>query len=335
MDTSKKRLRVNEIMSPIIINWESIKRSIPIVYLLPFSTFRTRLKDKMYHFRRQHELLASKEILTDDQGNVLLEFRRDCEAAKKRDLLKAPRDNIIFEYLKNQGRWAQEESDFIVEQLNKFEDYASIKSVVVDMGANVGLISLQIARKANYVPEFIFVEPIPRHIEALKFNLAGNSEIKSYKICEYALAKNSAKGSIIINHFNLGASYVSNTPPKNLGNDFTIESIPIKGINDFAREHFFGYERIFLKSDLEGLDLEVLGNLPSDYWNKVAAGVIEVISNKNGDKHALENILKQLESFSIVTWNPYVRVKLSSMEISNFWLDSETYMTRNLFFTRT
>ena len=169
----------------------------------------------------------------------------------------------------------------------------------------------------------------------MKFNLAGNSEIKSYKICEYALAKNSAKGSIIINHFNLGASYVSNTSPKNLGNDYTIESIPIKGINDFAREHLFGYERIFLKSDLEGFDLEVLGNLPSDYWNKVAAGVIELISNKNGDMHALENILKHLDSFSIVTWNPYVRVKLSSLEISNFWLNSETYMTRNLFFTRT
>lgn len=225
--------------------------------------------------------------------------------------------------------------DFIVEQLNKFEDYASIKSVVVDMGANVGLISLQIARKANFVPEFIFVEPVPRHIEALKFNLAANSEIKSYKICEYALAKNSAKGSIIINHFSLGASYVSNTPPKNLGNDYTIESIPIEGINDFAREHLFGYERIFLKSDLEGFDLEVLGNLPPDYWNKVVAGVIELIPNKNGDMHALENILKQLDSFSTVTWNPYVRVKLSSLEISNFWLNSETYMTRNLFFTRT
>jgi FkbM family methyltransferase len=316
-------------------NWESVKRSIPIVHLLPFSTLYIRLKEKIYHFRREHELLASKEISTDNQGNVLLKFRRDCKVAKKGDLLKVPRDKIIFEYLKNLGRWAQEESDFIVEQLNKFEDYASTKSVVVDMGANVGLISLQIARKANFVPEFIFVEPIPQHLEALKFNLSGNSEIKSYKICEYALAKSSAKGSIVINHFNLGASYVSNILPKNLGNDFTIESIQIKGINDFVLENLFGYERIFLKSDLEGFDLEVLGNLPSDYWNKVTAGVIEVISNKNSDMHALENILKQLDSFSVVTWNPYVRTKLSSLEISNFWLDSETYMTRNLFFTRT
>lgn len=317
-------------------NWKSMKRSIPMVHISPFSTFMIRLKEKIYHFRRQHSLLATKEISTDNQGNVLLRFRRDCGAAKKGGLLKAPRDEMIFEYLKNLGCWAQEESDFIVEQLNKLENCANSKSVVVDMGANVGLISLQIARKAKFVPEFIFVEPIPRHVEALKFNVSGNSEIKSYKICEYALAKSSAKGLININRRNLGASYVSNTTPKeNLGDDFISESIQTMGISDFAREYLFGYERIFLKTDLEGFDLEVLGNLPSDYWNKVSAGVIEVISNNDGDIHALENIIKQLDSFLIVTWDPYVRMKLSALEISNFWLSSESGLTRNLFFTRT
>ena len=170
-------------------NWESIKRSIPIVHLFPLSTLKVRTKEKLFHFRRQHSLLASKEISTDSQGNVLLKFRRDCEVVKKGGLLKA-----------------KEESDFLVEQLNRFEDRTSSKSVVVDMGANVGLISLQIAKKANSVPEFIFVEPIPRHIEALKFNISGNSQIKSFKICEYALAKNSAIGSINVDHQNLSAS---------------------------------------------------------------------------------------------------------------------------------
>jgi len=325
---------VNKIIQFYEKKWESIKRSIPIIYPLPLNTFKLRLKHKVYHFRRQHSLLASKEISTDNQGNVLLRFRRECEAVKKGGLLKAPRDNMIFEYLKSLGCWAYEESDFLVEQLNKLEDYANIKSVLVDMGANVGLISLQIARKANFVPEFIFVEPLPRHVEALKFNVSGNSEIKRYKICEYALAKNSGKGSMIINHRNLGASYVSNPLQKNLGNDFTTESIQVMGINDFAREYLFGYQRIFIKSDLEGFDLEVLGNLSSDYWNKVTAGVIEVISNKNSDMHALEEILKQLDFFPIVTWDPHVRMKLSAHEISNFWLSSESRLTRNLFFTK-
>jgi FkbM family methyltransferase len=314
-------------------NWESMKKSIPIVYLFPISTFWIRLKEKVYHFRRQHSLLASKEISTDNQGNVLLRFRRDCEVVKKGGLLKAPRDEMIFEYLKNQGCWAKEESDFLVEQLNKLEDCADLKTVVVDMGANVGLISLQIAKKANFVPEFIFVEPVPRHIEALKFNLLGNSQIKSFKICEYALAKNSAKGTMNINHQNLGASYISNNP-QNHGGDFTSESIQIKGIDDFAKEYLFGYERIFLKSDLEGFDLEVLGNLSPDYWNKVIAGVLEVIPDKNSDVHALENVLKQLESFATVTWDPFAHIKLSALEVSNFWLYGESDSTRNLFFTK-
>ena len=313
--------------------WESTKRSIPIVHLSPFSTFKIRLKEKVFHFRRQHSLLASKEISTDKSGNVLLRFRRDCEAVKKGGLLKAPRDEMIFEYPKNLGCWAKEESDFLVEQLNKLEDRADLKTVVVDMGANVGLVSLQIAKKANYVPEFIFIEPIPRHIEALKFNVSSNSQIKSFKICEYALAKNSAKGSINIDYRNLGASYISKNP-QSVRNDFTSESIQIVGVDDFAKEHLFGYERIYLKSDLEGFDLEVLGNLSSDYWNKVVAGVIEVIPNYNGDKHALEKVLKQLDSFSIVTWDPYVRIKLSDQEISNFWLYGESDLTKNLFFTK-
>lgn len=314
-------------------NWESIKRSIPIVHLFPCSTFKVRLKEKFFHFRRQHSLLASKEISTDNQGNVLLRFRRDCEVAKKGVLLKAPRDKMIFEYLKNLGCWATEESDFLVEQLNRVENHATSKSVVVDMGANVGLISLQIANKANHVPEFIFVEPIPRHIEALKFNISGNSQIKSFKLCEYALAKNSAIGSINVDHQNLGASFISNAP-RNLGIDFTSESISIMGISDFAEEHLSAYERIFLKSDLEGFDLEVLGNLPSDYWNKVVAGVIEVIPDENGDRSALESILKHLDHFSTVTWDPNVCMKLSALEIANFWLYGESNLTRNLFFTR-
>lgn len=314
-------------------HWESIKRTIPIVHLFPLSTLKVRIKEKLFHFRRQHSLLASKEISTDTQGNVLLKFRRDCEVVKKGGLLKAPRDKMIFEYLKNLGCWAKEESDFLVEQLNKFEDCASSKSVLVDMGANVGLISLQIAKKANFIPEFIFVEPIPRHIEALKFNISSNSQIRSFKICEYALAKNSAVGSINVDHQNLGASYISERP-QNLGNDFTSEWIQIMGISDFAKEYLSGYERIFLKSDLEGFDLEVLGNLSSDYWNKVSAGVIEVIPNNAGDRNALEIILKHLDSFSTVTWDPKVRMKLTALEISNFWLSGEIDLTRNLFFTK-
>lgn len=336
MDSSKKRLGVNEVIHAYQIKWESFKRSIPLVYLFPFSTFWIRLEDKIYHFRRQHSLLAAKEISTDNLGNVLLRFRKDCEAVKKRGLLKIPRDKMIFEYVKNLGCWAKEESNFLVEQLNKLEGDTNINTVLLDMGANVGLISLQIARNAKYVPEFIFVEPIPRHIQALKFNISSNSEIKSYKICEYALAKSSAKGSININHQNLGASYVSNTL-LNLGSDFTSESVQIMGINDFAKEYLFEYERIFLKSDLEGFDLEVLGNLSSDYWNKVIAGVVEVISNENADLQALENVLKHLDSFSTVTWNPDVRVKLSTVEVSNFWLygeNGESGLTRNLFFTK-
>jgi FkbM family methyltransferase len=315
-------------------NWESIKSSIPLVHLFPLSTLKTRLREKLFHFRRRHSLLASKEISTDNHGNVLLRFRKDCEAVIKGGLLKVPRDQMIFEYLKNLGCWAKEESDFLVEQINKFEDYSDLKSVVVDMGANVGLISLQIARKASFVPEFIFVEPIPRHIEALKFNLSSNSQIKVFKICEYALAKNSAKGTMNINHQNLGASYISDGT-QNFGSDFTSEAIQIKGIDDFAKECLFGFERIFLKSDLEGFDLEVLGNLSSDYWNKVIAGVIEVIPDRNSDLDALKNVLKQLDSFSTVTWDPSLRIKLSPLEVSDFWLYGESASTRNLFFTKT
>jgi FkbM family methyltransferase len=314
-------------------NKESIKKFIPIVHLFPLTTFKIRLKEKLYHFRRQHSFLASKEISTDKDGNVLLKFRANCEAVKKGGLLKAPRDKMIFEYIKNLGCWAKDESDFLVEQLNKEEKHTDLKCVVVDMGANIGLISLQIARKASFVPDFIFVEPIPRHINALKFNISGNSKIKNFKICEYALAKNAAKGLININLQNLGGSYVSNNS-QNLGDDFTSESIEILGIDDFALDYLSGYERIFLKSDLEGFDLEVLGNLSSDYWEKVIAGVVEVMPNKSGDVNALDNVLNQLNSFPTLTWDPHIRIKISALEISNFWLHGRSDLTRNLFFTK-
>ncbi len=78
--------------------------------------------------------------------------------------------------------------------------------------------------------------------------------------------------------------------------------------------------------------MEVLRNFSSDYWNKAIAGVIEVIPNKNGDMHALENVIKQLMSLPTVTRDPYVRMKLSVLEVSYFWIYGENDLTRNLFY---
>jgi tRNA1(Val) A37 N6-methylase TrmN6 len=43
---------------------------------------------------------------------------------------------------------------------------------LVDLGANSGLISLQIGRMVNSKATMVLVEPIPIHAEAINFNLS-------------------------------------------------------------------------------------------------------------------------------------------------------------------
>jgi FkbM family methyltransferase len=275
-------------------------------------------------------MLAAKEVGIDKYGCVVLKLRKNCDVGKKGTLVKAPRDLMIFEYLKNLGSWAQEESDFLAEELNRFSRASVESTVVLDLGANVGLTSMQISRKHKLNTHYVLVEPLKMHIEALKFNLSNTSEISSFEVCEFALAETSGNAVMRIDELNRGSSQIL----KDYGqNELNIENVFCLGVSEFADKYLINHQNIFLKSDLEGHDVEVLGNLQPRYWENIRAGVVEVIPGEYQEHEAFWKLLRVLETFSCLTWDINNRTKLSSEEISKFWLEGDQSLVRNLFFS--
>ena len=311
--------------------FERIKAEIPFIYPWPIGTFTPRLSEKIYHFKRRHSMLAAKELGVDDYGCVILKLRQNCDVGKKGALVKAPRDLMIFEYLKNLGSWAKEESDFLAEEISRLGRDNIGSTVVLDLGANVGLTSMQISRKLKFNPHFILVEPLEMHLEALKYNLSNTSEITSYEICGSALAKNSGRAVMKIDELNRGSSQIIKEYRQNESN---LENVSCLGVSEFAEKYLPDYQSIFLKSDLEGHDVEVLGNLQSKYWERVRAGVVEVMPGQDYDGQVLRKLLRHLESFPYLTWDSQSEKKLTSAEISEYWLAGEANLPRNLFFSR-
>jgi len=310
---------------------EKIKLEIPITYPWPIRTFIPRFSEKIHHFKRRHSILAAKEVGMDIHGCVILKLRKNCNVGKKGMLIKAPRDQMIFEYLKNLGSWAQEESNFLAEELIRFGEGNINASIVLDLGANVGLTSMQISRKLNLNPHYVLVEPLKMHVEALKFNLLNTCEISSYEIGQFALAENSGVAVMKIDQLNRGSSQIVRDYQKDESN---FETVPCLSVLEFADKYLTRHQNIFLKSDLEGHDVLVLGNLQSKYWALVQAGVVEVIPSQDHDRQALRKLLGYLDTFSCLTWDAKSRGKLSRDEVSDFWLDGDENSTRNLFFSR-
>ena len=73
-------------------------------------------------------------------------------------------DHVIFEQTRLNGYWALEEVEFILKQ-------SVSGAVLLDLGANAGLISLQVMHMSSKAISAVCVEPIPKNVDYINHNL--------------------------------------------------------------------------------------------------------------------------------------------------------------------
>ena len=136
-------------------------------------------------------------------------------------------------------------------QLSKIQavlPFARDRRVALDIGAHVGLWTMQLAKSFETVHAF---EPLPVHVECFKANTA---ELKNVILHELCLGSHNGVAAIQPIEDNSGNSHMAATGE-------TIASALMANLNrldDYAEERMPGVEVGFIKIDVEGYEIHVV-----------------------------------------------------------------------------
>jgi len=205
------------------------------------------------------------------------------------------------------------------------------KVALLDIGANVGLVTLGAMNLSKTATDIHLFEPTPIHTFALKHNLRNLEISGDIFVNEFGLSNKSDKIKLYRDLENSGNSSIFNQAV-NIQNREVIE-VKIESAKQYFESNLISYNSFIVKSDIQGLDAQVLSNFPIEFWNKVNAAVIEVWAFADVKNEDVEDLMTKLLSFENISWDPHFRIKSTLEEIKNFWL-SRNNQQRNLYISK-
>ena len=316
----------------------SLKSIVPLVNLIPIGSFPRRLllKQKTVSFffilfvGRKLGLLGAKRIGTNFNGNALLRLNKVSALGYKGTIIEVPKDQVIYRQISRFGSWELQESKFIANGLLYACNNLKAKTALLDIGAHVGLVTLQAMNLAKTSNDIFLFEPMPNHIYALKSNLSKLSNI-NLRYNNFALSNRNGWSPIYTQTSNRGnSSLVDRVVPSTSRIETQIQLVDNA---EYCHNHLNGYEAFVLKSDTQGMDPLILSNIPEIIWEKIICAVIEVWAIPEIKNTDVDTLLSMLGKFSYTSWNFESGNFVSKKNIRDFWL-SKTNLQRNLFLRR-
>ena len=251
-------------------------------------------------------------------GNVLISLNTASSLGPKGTVLEVPKDDIIYQELRHRGEWEKEVSDFLSSCIKDLKK-KSRNITLLDLGANIGLISLQVINDLEFSIELIAVEPLPQHISALERNLKPISRINDVIILPVALGLESKMEYIHKQNTNSGnTSLIARVVPNDQVSKVRIQMLDTE---EFASKYLASDSNFVIKSDLQGFDAKVLARLGKQIWEKTYAASVEV--------WALTEI-ENWKYFNKISWSSSFSNIVTLEEIREFWL-SGTNTHRNVY----
>ena len=317
------------------MNFLKVKKWIPFTKISPLNTFSPRLINKIFFIT---QLIASKigfrgaKVITKlSDGNYQVKLNNDSNLGKKGTIINLPKDNVIFEYVKIYGFWAKNESQFLSKALQTAHNSPQTKVALIDIGANVGLVTLSTMNLSKTLTDIHLFEPVPIHASALKHNLKNLIVSGEVFVNEFGLGSKPGRKIIYRDKGNSGNSSVFNTAV-GIQNREEIE-ISLMSAERYFEDNLKQYEKLILKSDIQGLDAEVLSNFPAEFWNKVEAAVIEVWAFIEIKSDEVADFIAKISSFGSISWDPNFQKRTTFKEVEDFWF-SKNNQQRNLYLSK-
>ena len=202
-------------------------------------------------------------------NKVVLKIKRDSAFGKKNAFITSRIDQLITPNILKSGKWDY----FIIEFINKYCLKKRSKFNFVDVGANIGLISLQLINTNRYIKNYFCVEPDIQNYNILKENLSVNktNNINTYN---YALidGKNKKKQKIFIDKSNFGNYSLIKK------NDYQIDYVKSYNAKKFLNRiiNKYGSYKFIYKSDTQGYDEIILLSLGSNIIKRFKILILEI-----------------------------------------------------------
>lgn len=180
--------------------------------------------------------------------------------------------------------------------LNLFKDFLKPGETFIDIGANIGLMSIFASKIVGEKGKVFSFEPNPSTLQLLHKNLSLNS-IKNVTVCPFALGSENAAQQIYANwHINRGGA--SLVKPTTDSESFDIEVVRF---DMFYNEHIKS-EIALIKIDVEGFEMQVLGGF-GNILEQTSPYLIIECGEERGDVSATKvevyNYVNQLNLYSI------------------------------------
>ncbi len=181
----------------------------------------------------------------------------------------APTVKLVADYLMcpivlGRHRWQIEELNFA-----KRVCLGAEPITLIDIGANMGLFSRQLLIAVPAITKVVSYEPESANFACMVHNLSPFGD--RVTMIEAAVSNRAGQMEFYLDPTNNGNfSLAVDAMPPNFSK-ITVE------VRDVATESAaWDSERIFYKSDTEGLDEQVAAAIPPDIWQRVFAGIVEI-----------------------------------------------------------
>ena len=311
---------------------------IPVTTLIPINTFPQRLirkwrflaKNIFYTIGSRLGFFGARIVGVTISGNTQLKLNKDYALGCKGTILELPRDRMIFQHVRQKGFWELEESKFLARGLKRACWEPNTKTVLLDIGANTGLVTLQAMNLSNTNNKVFLFEPLPRHASAIKYNLSNLSNIHLHK---FALSDKNGEADIFTESTNHGNSSLLNSVVPEIGMIST--KIQLVDTTEYCNEFLNNFEKYVIKCDTQGMDALILSRFPERIWKNCESAIIEVWALTEVCKRDVDGLLSMCQEFEYVGWHPNVveKNKIEFNEVADFWL-SESGSFRNLFLSK-
>lgn len=265
-------------------------------------------------------------IVAQDQGLTTLKLHRKSPLGPKGTLIKLPEDQVIYRKVKQLGQWELAESEFLAEGLKSAYLKSNLDTVLIDIGAHVGLVSLQAINIAKTSSDVVLFEPFPKNITSLKYNMANSCLSKNITIHEFALADTSGKTTMFIDTTNFGKSSINKSK---FNSNHSLE-IEMTNTAKFFNNSIKTYDNYVIKCDAEGSDAVICANIPKRIWEKTICATIEISAWNTVKKKHVDHLCRLWGELFTWSWQGNLDQISNYDEVKNFWT-GKSQAQKNLF----
>jgi FkbM family methyltransferase len=290
-----------------------------------FSDFRRMIASLYIRAGQKLSLNGAKHLGFSENGNAILSLNKSSSLGRKGTTIELPKDNVIYKSVLMNGNWELQEAYFLAANLKTLG--SDLRVAFLDIGANVGLMALQVNNLVNSKFDSLLYEPIPRHIDAIRNNI-----IDSERVCIFNAGLSDSNGNAVIftqvnNHGN--SSTYENAMPNPSISDVVSTEIRLLDTKEVCFDLNAKYDAFVVKSDTQGMDALILSQFSNQIWQKVHAAVIEVWAIDEVEKNHVSKFLREIQDSHKLKWQPELEC-VDPNEVKDFWL-GKNGQQRNLF----